>query len=200
MAAINPDPSILLVDDEPHLTDALSRHFAKQRFRVLKANSAAEAYELLERHSVDVVVSDERMPGQSGSEFLAGVRRRFPNTVRIILSGQASLEAAVRAINEGEVYRFFLKPCNPTDLIFTIQQALAHKRLEQRSRQLLSEYRKQAALLEAVERHEPGLLRLELDESGAIVVDELDAGEPVEDLLREMEESMALQRQRLARA
>lgn len=200
MASNSRDPIILLVDDEPHVTDALSRHFPKRRFQILKANCAAEAYEVLERHCVDVVVSDERMPGESGSEFLAGVRRRFPNTIRIILSGQASLEAAVRAINEGEVYRFFLKPCNPTDLIFTIQQALDHKRLEERSRELLSEFRKQAAMLDAMERSQPGLLSLELDESGAVLVTEADSNQSMEDLLREIEQSVASQRNRLKRA
>jgi two-component system, probable response regulator PhcQ len=190
MAAYNREASILLVDDEPHVTDALSRHFAKRHFLIRKAASAAEAYRILEHHRVDVVVSDERMPGESGTEFLANVRGRYPNTIRIILSGQASLEAAVRAINEGEVYRFFIKPCNPTDLIFTIQQAIDHKRLEERSRQLLQEFHRQAAMLNTIEQHHPGLLRLELDDSGAIVVDDLDPNEPASDLLKEIEESM----------
>jgi len=188
--------AVLLVDDEPHVTDALSRHFPMQRFRVLRAESAAEAYRVLDQQPVDVVVSDERMPGESGSQFLASVRRRFPNTIRIILSGQASLQAAVSAINEGEVYRFFLKPCNPTDLVFTIQQAVDHRRLEERSRELLCEFRKQAAMLEVVERQQPGLLRLDVDESGAIVVDESNAHDSVDDLLREIEESMLQSRRR----
>jgi two-component system probable response regulator PhcQ len=191
MAADNRDSTILLVDDEPHITDALSRHFAKKRFHVLKALSAAEAYQILERRRVDVVVSDERMPGEPGSAFLAKVRERFPNTIRIILSGQASLDAAVRAINEGEVYRFFLKPCNPTDLIFTIQRALDHRKLEERSWKLLNAFRNQAAALDAVERDHPGLLRLELDDTGAVLVDEADSSEPLGDLLQEIEQSLA---------
>jgi DNA-binding NtrC family response regulator len=186
------------VDDEPHVIDALSRHFARAHFKILKAHSATQAYVSLEHNHVDVVVSDELMPGESGSELLARVRHLYPNTIRIILSGQASLEAAVRAINEGEVYRFFLKPCNPTDLMFTIQQAVDHKRLEERSRLLLNEYRRQAAILDAVERRQPGLLGLDLDSSGAIVVDEVD--DSVEDLLREIEDSMAIQRKRFNRA
>ncbi|MGA8709239.1 MAG: response regulator [Steroidobacteraceae bacterium] len=194
------DSVILLVDDEPMVTEALSRHFAKRRFQVLKATSATEAHRLLEQQVVDVVVSDEQMPGEPGSRFLAAVRQQYPNTIRMILSGQASLEAAVRAINEGEVYRFFLKPCNPVDLIFTIQQALEHRRLEERSRQLLNEFRKQAKILDAIERHNPELLNVEVDETGAIVVDEHDAEEPVQHLLQEIEESMLAQRQRLTRA
>jgi two-component system, probable response regulator PhcQ len=190
------EASILLVDDETHVTDALSRHFPKQRYQVLRADSAAEAYGLLDRHQVDVVVSDERMPGQSGSEFLANVRRRFPKTIRIILSGQASLEAAIRAINEGEVYRFFLKPCNPTDLIFTIQRALEHQRLAEQSRALLREFRKQAALLEAAQSGQSELLEVHRDGSGAVLLSESDASDSVDGLLKEIEESMAQERQR----
>jgi two-component system, probable response regulator PhcQ len=200
MAAYNREASILLVDDEPYVTDALSRHFAKRHFLIRKAASAAEAYRILEHHRVDVVVSDERMPGESGTEFLANVRSRYPNTIRIILSGQASLEAAVRAINEGEVYRFFIKPCNPTDLIFTIQQAIDHKRLEERSRELLQEFHRQGAMLTTIERQHPGLLRLELDDSGAIVVDDLNPHESAGDLLKEIEESMDQARLRQPRA
>jgi two-component system probable response regulator PhcQ len=200
MTASSTEASILLVDDETHVTDALSRHFPKQKYQVLKAASAAEAYSILDRHSIDVVVSDERMPGESGSEFLANVRRRFPKTIRIVLSGQASLEAAIRAINEGEVYRFFLKPCNPTDLIFTIQHALEHQRLAEQSRALLREFRKQAALLEGAQSGQSELLAVHRDESGAVLVDEGDASDSVEGLLREIEESMAREPQRSARS
>jgi len=140
--------TILLVDDEPHVTDALLRVMRRQPYELLSANSAARAQELLESHHVDVVVSDEQMPGVPGSAFLAAVRKQFPDTIRIILSGQASLDAAVRAINEGEVYRFLLKPCNPVDLIVTIQQALSLKRLELQSRRLLREFQRQAAIIE----------------------------------------------------
>jgi two-component system probable response regulator PhcQ len=200
MTASSTEASILLVDDETHVTDALSRHFPKQKYQVLKAASAAEAYSILDRHSIDVVVSDERMPGESGSEFLANVRRRFPKTIRIVLSGQASLEAAIRAINEGEVYRFFLKPCNPTDLIFTIQRALEHQRLAEQSRALLREFRKQAALLEAAQSGQSELLAVHRDGSGAVLVDEGDASDSVDGLLREIEESMARGRQRSGRS
>ncbi|HWW21724.1 MAG TPA: response regulator [Steroidobacteraceae bacterium] len=182
--------TILLVDDESHVTDALSRHFPRERFEVLSARSAADAYEILDRRRVDVVISDERMPGEAGSEFLARVRQLHPATIRMILSGQASLDAAIRAINEGEVYRFFLKPCNPVDLLFTVQRALEHRRLAERSRALLAEYRKQAALLNVVERMQPGLLKFEQDESGAIIVED-DSTDSVEDLLREIEQSIA---------
>jgi two-component system probable response regulator PhcQ len=182
--------TILLVDDEPNVTDALKRAFRREPYELLTATSAFDAQQILERQHVDVVVSDEQMPGMSGSEFLSSVRKQFPHTIRMILSGQASLEAAVRAINEGEVYRFFLKPCNPADLSFTIQQALSHERLKEQSRRLLRKYQKQAALLARLNHNGSDLLRLDTDEHGAVVLDETDAEVPVMDLLAEIEFAM----------
>jgi two-component system probable response regulator PhcQ len=182
--------TILLVDDEPLVTDALKRALRREPYEILTATSGAAGQELLERHRVDVVISDEQMPGMSGSEFLSAVRKKFPHTIRMILSGQATLEAAVRAINEGEVYRFFLKPCNPADLIFTVQQALAHKRLEEQSRRLLRRYQQQASTLARLEHSSPGLLLLITDEEGAVVVDESDGEFDVKELLAQIEHAM----------
>jgi two-component system, probable response regulator PhcQ len=183
--------TVLLVDDEPNVTDALKRALRREPYEILTATSGPAALELLERHHVDVVISDEQMPGMSGSVFLSAVRKQFPHTIRMILSGQASLEAAVRAINEGEVYRFFLKPCNPTDLAFTVQQALAHKRLEEQSRRLLREYQKQASTLARLEHHSPEIMNLDTDDQGAVVVDESDAECDVNELLAQMERAMS---------
>ena len=183
----NSTATILLVDDEPNVTDALKRALRREPYEFLTAVSGAEAQQILERQHVDVVISDEQMPGMSGSEFLSKVRKQFPHTIRMILSGHASLEAAVRAINEGEVYRFFLKPCNPTDLIFTVQQALTHKRLEEQSRRLLREYQRQAAMLAKLNHNGPDLLRLDTDAQGAVIIDESDGEGEVTDLLAEIE-------------
>jgi two-component system, probable response regulator PhcQ len=182
--------TVLLVDDEPYVLDGLKRAMRNEPFECLTATSGAAAQELLARHPVDVVISDEQMPGMSGSVFLSLVRRQFPNAIRIILSGQATLEAAVRAINEGEVYRFFLKPCDPSDLAFTIHHALAHKRLEEQSRRLLREFQKQASLLARLEHRSPGLLQLDVDDQGAVMVDESDAEGELGDLLTEIERAM----------
>ncbi len=176
--------TILFVDDEPNVTEALKRALRREPYEFLTAASGTAALKILEDQYVDVVVSDEQMPGLSGSVFLSMVRKQFPHTIRMILSGQASLEAAVRAINEGQVYRFFLKPCNPTDLACTIQQALSHKRLEEKCRRLLREYQRQAAVLAKFNRD---LLRLDSDQGGAAAMDESDGEKEVTDLLAEIE-------------
>ena len=180
----------LLVDDEPQVTQALQRSFRRQPYELLSATSGAAAQQILDRQHVDVVVSDEQMPGMPGSKFLSWVRNKYPHTIRMILSGQANLDAAVRAINEGEVYRFFLKPCNPTDLIFTIERALAHKRLEEQSRRLLREFQKQAAILANFNHPGSELLHLTTDDQGALVIDESDGEGDVTDLLAEIELAM----------
>jgi DNA-binding NtrC family response regulator len=182
--------TILFVDDEANVTDALKRAFRREPYEILTATSGAAALELLGRVPIQVVISDEQMPGMSGSELLSAVRKRYPHTIRMILSGQASLEAAVHAINEGEVYRFFLKPCNPTDLMVTVQQALAQKRLEDQSRRLLRRFQRQASTLARLQHNSPGILLLDTDEQGALVVDESDGECDVADLLAQIERAM----------
>jgi two-component system probable response regulator PhcQ len=182
--------TLLLVDDELLVTEGLKRAFHREPYRVLTATSAAAALELIARGPIDVIISDEQMPGMPGSAFLSLVRKQHPHTIRIILSGQANLEAAVRAINEGEVHRFLLKPCNPTDLMHTVRQALEHQRLEAQSRRLLREYQRQAAVLAKVDSLSPGLLHLDTDDQGAVVVDEADGESNVTELIAEIQRAM----------
>ena len=120
-------PKILLVDDEPSITQALTKRLRQEDCDILSAPSAEEALQILAREQIDVVVADEQMPGMSGSQLLAVVSREYPDTVRIILTGQANLEAAVRAINEGRIYRFLEKPCDGQELAAIIGEALQRR-------------------------------------------------------------------------
>jgi two-component system, probable response regulator PhcQ len=185
---------LLLVDDEPNLTSALVRSLDRTQFQIFTADSAQQGLMILAGNDIDVVVSDERMPGMTGSQFLAEVRKQWPNTIRMILSGQADLEAAVRAINEGEVYRFLLKPCHPKDLQMTILQGLQHKKLVAQSRRLLMEHQKTQNLLDELEKANPGITKIEVDEDGAIdmgAYDEAGNSEDVQSLLNDLEKEMA---------
>jgi DNA-binding NtrC family response regulator len=96
---------------------------------VLTAASPAEALKILATRRVDVLVSDERMPGMLGSEFLHQVQRRWPRTMRILLTGQTDLETTTHAIREGQLYRFLSKPLGPGDLALTLKQALEMQRI-----------------------------------------------------------------------
>lgn len=184
---------LLLVDDEPNLTSALVRSLDRNQFEIFTADSAQKGLLILAGNDIDVVVSDERMPGMTGSQFLSEVRKQWPNTIRMILSGQADLEAAVRAINEGEVYRFLLKPCHPKELQMTILQGLQHKKLVAQSRRLLQEHQKTQNLLEELEKANPGITKVDMDDDGVIDMESYDAGsgEDVESLLNDLEKEMA---------
>lgn len=180
---------VLFVDDQPQVTDGLKRTLRKEPYELLSANSADEALGILAREPIDVVVSDEQMPGMSGSEFLAVVRQRYPDTIRMILTGQASLEATIRAINEGEIYRFFTKPSNGTDLALSIRQALQQKDLMAESRRLLKRFKTQSALLQELEEEHPGITDLETDHDGAIEIDDA-AYDDCESLIAQMKLEM----------
>ena len=165
---------VMFVDDEPHVTAGLKRTLRKEPYTVLSANSADEALDILKREPVDVIVSDENMPGMSGAEFLTVVRRKYPDTIRIILTGHANLDAAIRAINGGEIYRFLTKPCNEVDLSVTIRQALQQKDLMAESRELLKKVRFQSALLKDLEEEYPGITHVKRSNQGAVILDESD--------------------------
>jgi two-component system probable response regulator PhcQ len=164
--------TVLFVDDEPHVTEALKRGLRREPYEILSARSAAEALEILAHKTVDVVVSDERMPGISGSEFLSVVCKKHPAIIRIILTGNATLDAAIRAINEGEIYRFLTKPCNDVDLAVTIRQALQQKALISGSQRLLKTVRYQSALFQELEKEHPGITSVKRDSAGTILVED----------------------------
>ncbi len=176
--------TVLCVDDEPQVLAGLRNALRKHPFTILTATSGNQALELLAGHDVEVVVSDEQMPGMAGSELLSLVRERYPETIRIILTGQASLEAAIRAINEGEVYRFLSKPCNAAELAVTIQNALQLRDLARASSRLLVRAREQDRILRDLEGQYPGISEIRRDESGAILLDGI---EGVDDLIGQIE-------------
>jgi response regulator RpfG family c-di-GMP phosphodiesterase len=129
-------PPILLVDDEIAILDGLRRQLRK-KFTVHTANSGAEALELLQSEPVVVVVSDMRMPQMDGAAFLSRVRSLYPDVVRILLTGQADTQAAITAVNEGQIYRFLTKPCPPEVLTEEIGSAVELNRLVTAEKELL---------------------------------------------------------------
>jgi len=163
---------IMIVDDEPPVRELLTDAFSREPWEILCAGTAEEALDILAQEPVDVVVSDEKMPGMSGSEFLAVVRQQYPDTIRMILTGHASLESAIRAINEGEIYRFFTKPCNMVDLIVTIRQALQQKELMVENQRLKTIVEQQSLSLESLEQQHPGITKVKRDARGAIIIDD----------------------------
>lgn len=120
---------ILFVDDEPCITDAVTRALRREPFDILSAHSGAEALELLQREPVDVIVADEKMPGMSGTELLERVFRDYPQMTQMMLTGHATWQAVSPATRPGQVCRFFTKPCSIEELSVAIRHALEQRSL-----------------------------------------------------------------------
>ncbi len=131
---------ILCVDDEISILKTLKRLFMDSEYEVLTASSSGEGLDLLSStQPIQVVISDYRMPGINGVEFLQEVCRTWPQTVRIVLSGYADTASIVSAINEGEIYKFIPKPWNDDELKITIANALERYILHKKNIELTEE-------------------------------------------------------------
>lgn len=161
---------ILLVDDEPNVLSALHRALFDEPLEITSVTSAEEALDVMKRELFKVVVSDERMVGMQGSEFLAQVKGQHPHTVRMLLTGHATLDAAMKAVNEGEIYRFFSKPWDNHQLKFAIRGAIEKYDLEAENRRLLATVQQQSLEIKVLEKRYPGISRVEKDERGVFVL------------------------------
>ncbi len=172
-----PPNSILLVDDEVNVLSALTRALFDEPYQVTCAKSGEEALQLIAQTPFKLVISDEKMIGMQGSELLAIIKDSHPNTLRILLTGHATLEAAMKAVNQGEIYRFFTKPWNDTELKFAIRSALERYDLEAENRRLLSTVKNQAMEIKVLEKRYPGISRVKKNEQGSFVLPELSDAE-----------------------
>lgn len=128
-ADTKPERTLLLLDDEENVLRSLVRLFRRDGYHILTANSVREAFDLLASNDAQVILSDQRMPDMSGTEFLTRVRDLYPNTIRMVLSGYTDLATITEAINKGAIYKFLTKPWNDDELREHIQTAFrAHER------------------------------------------------------------------------
>jgi two-component system probable response regulator PhcQ len=172
--------TILIVDDEPNVIAALQRTLFDEPYDIRSATSGKEALDILAGCKAKLVISDERMPGMDGAELLSIIKVRHPETVRIMLTGHASLDAAIKAVNSGEVYRFFVKPWNDIELTIAIRSALEKYDLEAENRRLLGMIRSQAVELKVMERRHAGITRLEKDKYGNLLIPDFSEEEKAE--------------------
>jgi DNA-binding NtrC family response regulator len=114
---------VLFVDDEPRILNTMRMLF-RNHYDVLTAESGARALEMLKTHPVDVIVSDQRMPGMTGIEMLRQARELNPGAMRILLTGYSDLNAIIGSINDGEIFRFVNKPWFDEDLTATLERAV----------------------------------------------------------------------------
>ena len=144
LRTLAPDDSertLLLVDDDPYVLTALQRLFRREGYRILAAANPAEAFDLLAANRVGVIVSDQRMPGMSGTEFLGHVKELYPDSVRIMLSGYTELQSVIDSINSGSIYRFLTKPWDDDQLRSVIHDGFRQQNLAQENSLLSSQYR-----------------------------------------------------------
>lgn len=113
------------------------------------------------------------MPGMSGSEFLSAVKKLFPDTIRIILTGHASIQTAMNAVNNGEIYRFFAKPWNEIELKLAIRSAIEKYDLEAENKKLLKTVKRQACELQQLEKSYPGITSMDKDPEGNLVLPDI---------------------------
>lgn len=128
--------TLLLVDDEPNILNTLKRLFRRDSYKILAAGSGQEGLDILENNRVDVIVSDQRMPAMTGVEFLRQARKKYPDTIRIILSGYTELQYITDAINEGAIYKFLTKPWDDDQLRANIEEAFHYKEMADENRRL----------------------------------------------------------------
>ena len=130
--------AVLLVDDEPYILTTLAA-LLESEFDVSLANCAEEAHKVFSAKSIDVILSDQKMPRMHGVELLEWVRAHYPKTIRLLMTGFAELEDAVDAINRGKVYRYLFKPWRSEELLQVLHDACRSHHLEQQNQILLDE-------------------------------------------------------------
>ena len=129
ISAASKPTTLLFIDDEANVLTALQRLFLPFDYNILTAESGADALALMEKETVDLVICDMRMPVMTGDEVLEQIRNRWPDVVRILLTGYSDLKSTIAAINHGEIYRYIGKPWNADDVVLVVRNALGHKQL-----------------------------------------------------------------------
>jgi response regulator receiver modulated metal dependent phosphohydrolase len=128
MTELSQDPqtvaNLLFVDDEPNVLKALRRLFRGAEYQVYMAEGGADGLEILAQHPIDLIISDMRMPQMDGAEFLTRAAERWPNIVRILLTGYADIESTIAAVNKGKIYSYCSKPWEDNELKILVNNAL----------------------------------------------------------------------------
>jgi two-component system, probable response regulator PhcQ len=177
--------TVLFVDDDAEILELFRQMLRHESFAVEVARCADKAFDVLASQTVSVIVADESMPGMSGTELLARVQLEHPDSIRVMVTGHTSAEVAIRAINEGHVYRFLTKPVRTAALLSTLRDAIAYWELNREQSSSTPTVQRRISEIAQLESEWRGLTRVERDASGAIVVDE--TSEDLAQVLREME-------------
>lgn len=135
-------PSILYVDDEQNNLDAFTAAF-RRFYQIHTALSAKEGIELLGKNQVQVIITDQKMPGMTGTQFLESILLNYPDVMRIILTGYSDMEALIKAVNTCRIFRYITKPWNEKELKEAIDSALLTYSVEHGNKELLLHLKKE---------------------------------------------------------
>lgn len=141
------DISILYVDDEPGNLTAFKANF-RRMYNVFTAESGEEGIEIVNQQDIHVIITDQRMPGMTGVEFLEKIIPDHPEPIRILLTGYADISAVIDSINKGQVYKYITKPWNEEELKITIENAFEVLSLRRQNKALMAELEKTNKQLE----------------------------------------------------
>ncbi len=130
--------SILLVDDEPEVLFSL-KGLLRREFNLHTAETGSEAMEILARHEIHVVMTDQRMPEMTGVELVQRVKCQYPEAIRIVFTGYADIKSVIDAINKGGLYRYITKPWDPDELVELLREAVAEYDKIVQGKQLLAD-------------------------------------------------------------
>ncbi|MBZ0106547.1 MAG: response regulator [Sulfuricella denitrificans] len=180
---------IMLVDDEENILKALRRLLTitpcvydgiEYKIKVESFSTADEALEFARHNTVDLVLSDYRMPRKDGVTFLKELKEIQPNAARLILSGYADLNAVIGAINDAQIYRFINKPWNDYELVSSIAQALAYRNLALENQRLADQARLENGAMtpqelerKRLEEQEPGITNVHWGPDGSVIFDDM---------------------------
>lgn len=161
-----------MVDDESHVLKAFQRALRREPYTLMTAQGGEEGLKLLEAREVSLVISDYNMPQMNGLDFLKSVKDQYPHILAIMLTGQAEIQIAVRAINEAGVYKFIQKPWDDADLKITILRALESIDLATERDRLLQKVKSRDSILMELEKKHPGITRVDRDADGFLILED----------------------------
>ena len=175
--------TVLIVDDEDFVLNSLKRLLKDEAYLLMTTTNPKDVFDIIKKKRISLIISDHKMPEMTGVELFKIIKKIDPHIIRIILSGKADMQDTVRAINEGEVFRFITKPWDDEDLKITIRHALMQYDLWCYNRYLAHAVKQQKNTLTELEKQYPGITKGPEGKKGVYYIREEDLPNSMEELV-----------------